>query len=60
LHRLRVKAFHEKLSPSTPVRIIRIFRARYRGDDDREGDLKNRPYYWIYGDVLPRESFSRD
>jgi 5'-nucleotidase len=52
--------FPEKLSSSTPVRITRVFKARYREMVMERRDPKNKPYYWIYGELLPRESFSRD
>lgn len=52
--------FPERLSPSTPVRITSVYRARYREIVVERRDPKNRPYYWIHGKLLPRESFSMD
>ncbi|GBC68367.1 5'-nucleotidase SurE [archaeon HR01] len=49
--------FPEDISASTPIRITRVHTARYREVVDERRDPVNRPYYWIYGELLPGESF---
>lgn len=49
--------FPEDISSATPIHITRVHTARYREVVDERRDPRNRLYYWIYGELLPRESF---
>ncbi|MEM1944722.1 MAG: 5'/3'-nucleotidase SurE [Nitrososphaerota archaeon] len=52
--------FPEKLSSTTPIRITRVLKARYVEMVLERRDPKNKPYYWIYGELFPREKFTVD